>query len=54
VVNRRLEISVFRARRSGRSRPAGKDARWFLPQELGAAAVPTLTRKIAAAGMRPG
>jgi A/G-specific adenine glycosylase len=54
VVNRRLEIAVFRARRSGRSRPAGKDARWFLPQELGAAAVPTLTRKIAAAGSKMG
>jgi A/G-specific adenine glycosylase len=58
VVNRRLDISVFRAHRtrpgaaaSGRQ---GDGSRWFLPGELDTAAVPTLTRKIAAAGLRPG
>ena len=56
VVNRRIEISIFRARRAGRpvvvaDRGAG---RWFRPEVLAAAAVPTLTRKIAAAGLRSG
>ncbi|HSE63555.1 MAG TPA: NUDIX domain-containing protein, partial [Thermoanaerobaculia bacterium] len=57
VVNRRLDISVFRAR----ARPVavangrrGDGSRWFRPGELDTAAVPTLTRKIAAAGLRPG
>jgi A/G-specific adenine glycosylase len=46
VVNRRIEISVFRAYRT---RPRGGRAgavRWFLPRELDDAALPTLTRKI--------
>ncbi|HEY6066246.1 MAG TPA: NUDIX domain-containing protein [Thermoanaerobaculia bacterium] len=55
VVNRRIEISVFRARR-GDVRPAAvaRGSRWFLPRELDGAALPTLTRKIAAAGLQPG
>jgi len=56
VVNRRIEISVFRADRA--SRPGARTdrgaGRWFLPGELADAAVPTLTRKIAAAGLRRG
>jgi adenine-specific DNA glycosylase len=58
VVNRRIDISIFRAHRA---RPGGvpngrrgDGSRWFLPGELDTAAVPTLTRKIAAAGLRPG
>lgn len=56
VVNRRIEISVFRADRArhpvaGLDRDAG---RWFLPGDLASAAVPTLTRKIAAAGLGAG
>ena len=56
VVNRRIEISVFRAepaRRpvAGLDRDAG---RWFLPGDLASAAIPTLTRKIAAAGLGAG
>jgi len=55
VVDRRIEISIFRARRGRRETGAtGPDARWFLPRELDGAAVPTLTRKIAVAGLRPG
>ncbi|HEV8609622.1 MAG TPA: NUDIX domain-containing protein [Thermoanaerobaculia bacterium] len=55
VVNRRIEISVFRARRGNGDRaPARGAARWFLARELDDAALPTLTRKIAAAGLRPG
>ncbi len=51
VVNRRIEITVFRAR--GRSAGGrGDAARWFLPSELENAAIPTLTRKIAAAALR--
>ena len=47
VVNRRLEIEVFRARGSPR-RPAGAPPmRWFTPGDLERAAIPTLTRKIA-------
>jgi len=54
VVNRRLEITVFPARRSsvGGAGPRADRARWFLPAELENAAVPTLTRKIAAALLR--
>jgi A/G-specific adenine glycosylase len=48
VVNRRLDIAVFDAH------GAAAGGRWFLPSELEVAAVPTLTRKIAAAGLRPG
>lgn len=55
VVNRRLEISVFRAQSvPGRRGGWGGRARWFLPSELDTSAVPTLTRKIAAAGHRSG
>jgi A/G-specific adenine glycosylase len=47
VVNRRLEIEIFRARGKPR-RPAGAPPmRWFTPRELDRAAIPTLTRKIA-------
>jgi A/G-specific adenine glycosylase len=54
VVNRRIEITVFQARaRSTGAVGFGRDAaRWFLPAELENAAVPTLTRKIAAAALR--
>ena len=49
VVNRRLEIEVFRARGKrapllGESEP---NARWFSSRQLARAAIPTLTRKIA-------
>jgi A/G-specific adenine glycosylase len=54
VVNRRIEITVFRARArsTGAVGPGPDVARWFLPGELENAAVPTLTRKIAAAALR--
>jgi A/G-specific adenine glycosylase len=55
VVNRRIEITVFRARRRGtRARSAGPLTRWFRPAELAQAAIPTLTRKVAAAASRSG
>jgi A/G-specific adenine glycosylase len=48
VVNRRLEIEVFRGRSSnGAACRMPPGARWFTPGELGRAAIPTLTRKIA-------
>ena len=50
VVNRRIEIQVFQAVRSTGPRSQSPDARWFRREELADAAVPTLTRKIAAAG----
>jgi A/G-specific adenine glycosylase len=54
VVNRRIEITVFQARTCSRGGPGpgAELARWFLPDELENAAVPTLTRKIAAAALR--
>jgi A/G-specific adenine glycosylase len=55
VVNRRIEISIFRARlKSPEAVSIGEDTRWFLPRELDRAALPTLTRKIAAAGLGRG
>lgn len=55
VVNRRLEITVFRARvRGPRSRRAGPGTRWFRPADLATAAIPTLTRKVAAAARGSG
>lgn len=55
VVNRRLEITVFRARSRGpRPRRAGAGTRWFRPADLESAAIPTLTRKVAAAAGRCG
>jgi A/G-specific adenine glycosylase len=54
VVNRRIDISIFRACRVSGPGRASSAGRWFLPRELDDAAVPTLTRKIAAAGFRPG
>ena len=55
VVNRRIEITVFRARvRKASERPAGPRARWFRPADLAGAAIPTLTRKVAAAAGRSG
>jgi len=48
VVNRRLEVEVFRGRGAPvRVRASG--GRWFSPRELERAAIPTLTRKIARA-----
>ena len=50
VVNRRLEIEVFRGRTtSSASTAEARDARWFSSSELARAAIPTLTRKIARA-----
>jgi A/G-specific adenine glycosylase len=50
VVNRRLEIEVFRARGPGRPAAAKSPAaRWFSSRALARAAIPTLTRKIAQA-----
>ncbi|MEO8431441.1 MAG: A/G-specific adenine glycosylase [Acidobacteriota bacterium] len=51
IMRRRLEIRVYRARRSaGAQRPVPSEtARWFSPAELDTAAIPTLTRKIARA-----
>ncbi|HEX9303625.1 MAG TPA: NUDIX domain-containing protein [Thermoanaerobaculia bacterium] len=54
VVNRRIEVSVFYARSVARNAERRRDARWFLPVELDRAAIPTLTRKIAAAALRSG
>ncbi len=59
IVNRRLEIRVYRAIAARRPPPSPKGAapppgtRWLTPSELARAAVPTLTRKIAAAASRP-
>ena len=47
VVNRRLEIEVFRGKAPGGVPALPADARWFAPRELARAAIPTLTRKIA-------
>ena len=47
VVNRRLEIEVFRAKGSPRRPEGAPPMRWFTPAELDRAAIPTLTRKIA-------
>jgi A/G-specific adenine glycosylase len=57
IVHRRLEISVYRAA-SDREPAAeirnGQSFRWFTARQLGAAAIPTLTRKIAlASGFLP-
>ena len=50
VVNRRLEIEVFRARGAGLPRTSEDPAaRWFSAAALARAAIPTLTRKIAEA-----
>jgi adenine-specific DNA glycosylase len=45
VVRRHLEIEVFRGLGSPEAVPG---ARWFTPRQLSQAAIPTLTRKIAA------
>ena len=55
VMRRRLRIEIIPAapagdRGFGASRTLDADARWFTPEELAHAAIPTLTRKIAAAG----
>jgi A/G-specific adenine glycosylase len=52
VVNRRIEVTVFPARARSRGEADSEVARWFLPDELENAAIPTLTRKIAAAALR--
>jgi len=51
IVNRRLSIEAFRARPApSAKRPApNSQCRWFRPEELTRAAIPTLTRKIALA-----
>lgn len=55
VVDRRLDIRVFRAERAGtHAANASVERRWFLRRELEFAAIPTLTRKIAAAGLGAG
>ncbi len=48
VVNRRLEIEVFRCRGALRTAAAASpNMRWFTSRQLARAAIPTLTRKIA-------
>jgi A/G-specific adenine glycosylase len=54
VVNRRIEVAVFLADSIARNGGRRRDAHWFLPEELDRAAIPTLTRKIAAAALRSG
>ena len=54
VVNRRIEVAVLLASPIARNGGRRRDARWFLPVELDRAAIPTLTRKIAAAALRSG
>jgi len=49
VVNRRLEIAIYRAQATGGNGSLVPGARWFRFAELAAAAIPTLTRKIALA-----
>ncbi len=57
IMNRRLEIQVYPARANGRpprpkagtTKPAAGSVRWFTPARLEVAAIPTLTRRIAAA-----
>ncbi len=47
IVNRQLAISVYRAVAAPASARAGAStARWFTPEQLRRAAIPTLTRKI--------
>ena len=60
IVHRRLEIRVYRAVAAARRPPPFRKGaapplgtRWLTPSELARAAVPTLTRKIAAAASRP-
>jgi len=56
IVNRRLEISVYLARRNPRSKIQNPKSasRWLAPEQLRRAAIPTLTRKIAlASGFLP-
>jgi A/G-specific adenine glycosylase len=57
IMNRRLDIRVYAAReRAGAKAEIGnpKPVRWFTPDRLEAAAIPTLTRRVArAAGFLP-
>jgi A/G-specific adenine glycosylase len=57
IVHRQLAISVYRAIAAPESRSAGADSRsvrWFTPEQLRRAAIPTLTRKIGlASGFLP-
>ena len=58
IMNRRLDIRVYPARPAARNpRPeirSAKSIRWFTPERLDAAAIPTLTRRVArAAGFLP-
>jgi len=57
MVHRRLEIRIYPAEPapSGSDAPRAKSVRWFTPERLAGAAIPTLTRRIAsAAGFLPG
>ena len=55
IVNRRLDIRVYRAYLAGSERRDSGSARWFSPGAFDGGAVPTLTRKIArAAGFSTG
>jgi A/G-specific adenine glycosylase len=57
IMNRRLDIRVYPARDVGHPKSkvrSAKSARWFTPRGLDAAAIPTLTRRVArAAGFLP-
>jgi A/G-specific adenine glycosylase len=58
IMNRRLDIRVYPARDETRKPAAApgrtKSVRWFTPERLEAAAIPTLTRRVArAAGFLP-
>src|SRR5262249_191959 len=51
IMNRRLDIRVYRARPLSNPESASRDPRplrWFTPHRLRSAAIPTLTRRIAA------
>ncbi|HEY6148719.1 MAG TPA: A/G-specific adenine glycosylase [Thermoanaerobaculia bacterium] len=53
IVRRRLEVEILPAipaREAAAKSAAGPETKWFRPDELESAAIPTLTRKIARAG----
>ncbi len=52
IVHRHLTIAVYAATRAARRAARTSAAvRWLTPAQLDAAAIPTLTRRIAAAGL---
>lgn len=53
IVHRRLEIAVYRATRTPRPPSGGAIVRWLTPGQLAEAAIPTLTRRIAAVAFPP-